>query len=289
MVKLGTVCTGILLFLFAGGCAEKEWNDERLLRFDVVHPAQSRVTATAFESGDRVGIYMRKQEYPWEVSGNFVNNEPIVYENDTWTTGKLIFWEEGVFDVVGYYPYLEEMNNVTDIPFSVALDQSTEGEGEELGGYEASDFLWAGKEGIGMEDGVVRLTFAHRMSRLVVRLVPTEDYEGEIPEDAIVKIHSTVPKATIDLTAGVVTKDPYGAENVIKARKEGERVYTAIVVPQRLDYTVPLLEVVAGGISYIYDMRFVFKSGVQHTVTAYLSRNPEQIKIEIGGDIEGWN
>ena len=194
-----------------------------------------------------------------------------------------------MFDVVGYYPYLEEMNNVTDIPFSVALDQSTEGEGEELGGYEASDFLWAGKEGVGMEDGVVRLTFAHRMSRLVVRLVPTEDYEGEIPEDAIVKIHSTVPKATIDLTAGVVTKDPYGAENVIKARKDGERVYTAIVVPQRLDYTVPLLEVVAGGISYIYDMRFVFKSGVQHTVTAYLSKNPEQIKIEIGGDIEGWN
>ena len=44
--------------------------------------------------------------------------------------------------------------------------------------------------------------FAHRMSKLNVRLVRGEDYDGELPEEAEVYVHNTVPSATIDLSQG---------------------------------------------------------------------------------------
>ena len=66
----------------------------------------------------------------------------------------------------------------------------------------------------------VRLSFRHRMSRLVVRLVPGDDYEGDIPEDARVYVHNTVPEATIDLSVGLVTKDAYASAETIEAKKE---------------------------------------------------------------------
>ena len=70
-------------------------------------------------------------------------------------------------------------------------------------------------------DGAVKLTFAHRMSKLNVRLVRGEDYDGELPEEAEVYVHNTVPSATIDLSAGFVTKNPYGMARTIRATKTG--------------------------------------------------------------------
>ena len=275
--------------LVAGSCTREESPEATEMRFEAVYPNASRVTETAFEEGDRVGVFVKKHGSPLEASGNQANNEPLTQEGGVWTARRTLYWEEGSHDIVGYYPYREEVESVDDLPFAIALDQSEEGRGEEMGGYEASDFLWASREGAEQKDGPVELRFAHRMSKLVVRLVPTEDYEGEIPSDATVRIHNTVVEATIDLEAGVVTKSRYGKEDIITARKAEEGLYEAIVVPQRLDYIRPLVEVIADGVAYKYETRFVFRSGVEHTMTVYLSKNPEQSKIEIGGEIEGWN
>lgn len=43
------------------------------------------------------------------------------------------------------------------------------------------------------------------------------------------------------------------------------------------------------GISFLYESRFVFKPGVHHTVNLILDKNADQLKIEIGGEISGWN
>jgi hypothetical protein len=69
----------------------------------------------------------------------------------------------------------------------------------------------------------------------------------------------------------------------------GDQKYAAIIVPQRLNNRQPLVEVVMKGVSYLYESRFLFKPGIQHNVLLVVSKNPEQIKIEIGGEIEDWN
>ena len=169
------------------------------------------------------------------------------------------------------------------------MDQTTAREGNSLGGYEASDFLWASSKNVTAGDGAVKLTFAHRMSKLNVRLVRGEDYDGELPEEAEVYVHNTVPSATIDLSAGFVTKNPYGMARTIRATKTGIYQYSAILVPQRIDNSKPLVEVVMEGVAYLVESRFVFKPGIQHTITVVISKNPEQVKIEIGGEIEDWD
>ena len=186
------------------------------------------------------------------------------------------------YNIYAYYPQTSPVTSVDNLPFSVSLDQNT---GD---GYESSDFLWATQADASASDTPVNLQFAHRMSRMLIRLVKGEDFEGEMPEDAQVYIHNTVPEATIDLSVGVVTRNALGTQQSIQAQNLGGHTYAAIIVPQRLDNRQPLVEVIMKGVSYLYESKFVFKAGIQHTVQLVVSKNPEQIKIDIGGELENW-
>lgn len=286
--RVGMFC----LLCLSAGCSnsDKETEpDDLFVTFDVVHPSLARATATDFETGDRVGVFLTERDVPLEVSGNYVNNELVTYSGSAWESAKKIYWNDGTYDVFGYYPYVFPLTSVDDMPFEVASDQAATIEGSTLGGYEASDFLWASAKDVTAGSGAVKLTFAHRMSKLNVRLVKGDDFEGELPEEAEVYVHNTVPSATIDLSVGIVTKNPYGTARTIRAVKTGSHQYSAILVPQRIDNSKPLIEVVMKQVSYLVESRFVFKAGIQHTVTVVISKNPEQVKIEIGGEIENWD
>ena len=285
--RVGIFC----LLCLSAGCSNSDREavpDGLFVTFDVVHPALARATSTSFEAGDQVGVFLTERDAPLEVSGNYVSNELLTYSGSAWESARNIYWNDGTYDVFGYYPYVSPLASVDDMPFEVASDQTIEGNGNTLGAYEASDFLWATAKAVTAGEGAVKLVFAHRMSKLNVRLVKGDDYDGELPEEAEVYVHNTVPSATIDLSAGVVTRNPYGTARTIRAKKTGVQQYSAIVVPQRMDNSKPLVEVVMKGVAYLVESRFVFKPGVQHTVKVVISKNPEQVKIEIGGEIENW-
>ena len=284
LLSFGTLA----LLLTVTACQEEatlptEQTDPNLMTFHVAYPGQqTRATSTAFEDGDQVGLFITTENTPLEVSGNYVNNASLAFNGTQWTPSRPIYWDGGTYDIYGYYPYQSPIPSVDNLPFSVALDQNAEG------GYEASDFLWASTRGASAGNTPVTLQFSHRMSRMYIQLVKGEDYEGELPEDAEVKILSTVPQATIDLSAGVVTRDPYATTQDIWAQSLGNHRYAAILVPQRLDNRQPLVEVIMQGVSYLYESKFVFKAGIQHSVQLVVSKNPEQVKIEIGGELENW-
>ena len=42
------------------------------------------------------------------------------------------------------------------------------------------------------------------------------------------------------------------------------------------------------GVSYLFESTFLFKPGTEHLVNLVISNNPDQIKIEIGGEIQDW-
>lgn len=81
----------------------------------------------------------------------------------------------------------------------------------------------------------------------------------------------------------------YGREATITARNEGNHKFGAILVPQRIDRRRPLFEVVMNGVAYLVEDNFVFRMGMCHTISLVISKAPEQVKIEIGGEIENWN
>lgn len=281
-------------------CQQNELGSEMptndgVMRFDVATPL-TRVADGAFEAEDKVGIYVADYidattPAPLQISGNRANNEALIYDGTAWTPERTIYWGEGKSDVYAYYPYFNEVEDVTAQPFSVATNQDAEGN------YEASDFLWAKAEGVSQAGGEVSLALKHSMSRLVVKLMAGEDYVGSLPADATIHLHSTVTDALVSLANGSVVKDPYGGAHSIKMHNLGIRtfaegeavVYEAIVVPQMLETSVPLLEINSKSVSYLLEDMFNFKPATSYTYTAVLNTSTTSIKVEIGCEVEDWN
>ena len=262
------------------------------MAFDIT---TTRVADGAFEAEDCVGLYVvdyldAVTAAPLQISGNRANNEVMAYDGALWATERAIYWGETKADVYAYYPYME-IEDVDKQPFAVATDQSVEG------AYEASDLLWAKAEGVAQADGAVSLQMQHSMSRLVVKIMAGEEYIGSLPADATVHLHSTVTDACLSLANGSVVKDPYGGSHSIKMRNLGIRtfaegdavVYEAIVVPQMLETSVPLLEINSKSVSYLLEDMFNFKPGVSYTYTAVLNASTTSIKVDIGCEVEDWN
>ena len=269
---------------------------DNVMRFNLVGPSvQTKVSAGAFEAADQIGLYVtdyvnETTPMPLQISGNRANNSLLTFDGAVWTPDQTIYWGNGKSDVYAYYPYFETVEDVNNQYFELATDQTG-------AGYEMSDFLWAKAEGVRQADGTVNLDMKHLMSKLTVKIVAGEDYIGSLPEDATIHLHSTVTNVNIDLETGAVVKDPYSGAKSIKMRNLGIRtfdgekavVYEAIVVPQMLERSVPLLEINSKSVSYLLEDSFNFRPGVAYTYTATLNTSTTAIKVEIGCEIEDWN
>ncbi len=259
------------------------------MTFNVSYPGQSRAKETGFEKDDKIGLYVALSDAPLELGGNLVNNEALTFYGNNWTASKTLYWDEGTYNAYAYYPYISNVSSIEDQPFSVSTDQSTAKSANALGGYEASDLLFATSKNLSASDSPINLTFKHIMSKLLIRLIKGEDFEGEMPTTATVYVHNTVPTATIDLQAGVATRYARGTSQTIIAHQEDDYLYSAIIVPQRIENRLPLIEVEMNGVSYLVESKFQFKPGTEHLVNIIITENPEQVKIDIGGEIQGWN
>ena len=294
LYSIYAACLGLALCL--AGCGQEEMTEAGeqpadVMRFSLTHPdegARTRVTETHFEKDNRIGLYVCTAEAPLEVGGNYVNNALLTFNGSAWHPERPIFWNNGSYDVYAYYPQVSPVTSVDDLPFSVATDQQAAGNEQTPGGYEASDFLWASAKKQTAGNEAVKLNFRHCMSKLTVRLVKGPDYDGDELPEAEVYVHNTVTEATVDLAVGIVTPAKFGKLHTVKAKAAGKDEYTAVLVPQRIANRVPLIEVVMKGVSYLVETNFRFKQGIHHTFTLIISKNPEQVKIEIGGELENW-
>ncbi|MDE7115269.1 MAG: fimbrillin family protein, partial [Muribaculaceae bacterium] len=217
-------CFGIALsVIVSSGCSEEapangDCTDtsKREMRFSFSLSQDTKASETSFENGDRVGLFVTDAGTPLQPSGNIVNNELFTCTGLSWESSRRLYWNDGLHDAYAYYPYSENAASVTDYPFSISTDQRETGSPDELKGLEASDFLFASANDIRASSDPIDMTFRHILSKLTVRLIKGEDFEGNIPENATVYIHNTVPSATVDLSAGIATKTAKGkAETVI--------------------------------------------------------------------------
>ena len=292
MKKIFSILTVATLLMV--GCENSEdipVVEDGVMQIEVLHPSATRATETAFEGGDKIGLYATEYNgdiaSPLQISGNWANNVATTYDGAIWTPAKKIFWSENRMDVYGYYPYMTP-TSIDEHLWSVQLDQSTPETADALSGYEASDFLWGKATGVSQTDGDVQLEFKHRCSKLVVKLVKGKDYSGVLPTESELYIHSTVPTATIDFTNGAVTKYIYGEMETIKAKRVDDGTFEAIIIPQRMETRRPFLEYIANGVSYLYESTFIFKAGKLHTLELTINSNPDQVEIEVGGNVGEW-
>ncbi|MBQ7310083.1 MAG: leucine-rich repeat protein [Alistipes sp.] len=264
MKKLLNIFVMALLLIFVG-CSTDDVDWGTVPTPEVNHKVQiagnidqhdaTRVDDSGFCAGDAVGIYL--VNYDGEQPGTLLveqnqadNVKFTLGEDGTWTSEYDIYYKDNdtKVDFYGYYPY-STPTAIEDYPFEVAKDQTTPAEHGQMAAYEASDFLWAKKENITPTESKINLVFQHKMAAARVRFVQGEGWESEAEFAAVKKevlITSTIRKATIDLSTGVVTPTGDMPLDGIIPVKDGDD-YRAIVVPQTVEAGENVLVVTIDG------------------------------------------
>lgn len=291
MKKITMVSLLALLALVSCNKTAPESAGDNTIRFSFsIADKATKATSSAFESGDAVSLYAVQydglEQMPLQIGGNWINNEKITFDGTDWSSVRTLYWAEDACDFYAFYPYQAEIGSVEKYPFTVAVNQNSARTAETLGGYEASDLLWAYAENVSHSDGTVDLDFHHMMSKVVVRVIKGDKFEGEIPSDIVAHVYNTVTDCAVDWTKGSVEKDAFGAKRTITMKKISNERFEAVLVPQNIERRTPLIELTMGGIAYLLEYSLSFRSGYCHYVDLTLNTSPDQEMIEIAIDAE---
>ena len=265
--------------------------DNNQIRVEASIP--TRVTGAAFDSGDTIALYAveydGEQPALLQPSANYINFEKVTFDGNKWNTARPLYWIVQKCDFYGIYPY-QQLPAVSEVLFDIATDQSTPRTENSLGGYEASDLMWAKAEGVAQSNGAVNLKFHHMMSRVVVKIERGPLFEGELPEDIVTHIYNTATTAKINWCIGSLEKYMFSENKTIKMRQVDGSTFEAIVVPQFIERSTPMIEVTMEGVAYLLECSMSFRPGMQHTITITLNTSPDQEKIEISidGEVGDW-
>ena len=159
--------------------------------------------------------------------------------------------------------------------FEVEKDQRREAANGQLGGYEASDFLWGKAEDNEPTAAVIRLGFNHKMAGVRVTLaegIGFEEGEWAAAQKQVI-ILNTARKSSINLKTGVVTASDEIASTGTIPYKNGDD-YRAIVVPQTVPGGTNLLSVTVDGESYFLKKTedMVYNPSKQHNFTMTVNK-----------------
>ena len=141
------------------------------LAADIEQLSVMRVNDSGFCDGDMMGVYVVDHEGgkpgTLKPSGNRGDNVRYTFDESAnkWTGAYDLYWKDKhtPIDVYGYYPFAAP-ESIDDYQFEVQKDQSKPSADGEMGGYEASDFLWGKVADVAPTTSVIRLPLSHRMS-----------------------------------------------------------------------------------------------------------------------------
>ena len=251
------VLTGCSDDLFSGDYSQHDSNRIQLSG-DIDQLAVTRVNDNGFCNGDVMGVYIVDYEGnnsgTLKVSGNRGDNVRHTFDepNYKWNSAYDLFWKDKHthIDVYGYYPYANP-ESIEDYQFEVQKDQSTATEDGEMGGYEASDFLWGKVSDVAPTTSVIRLPLAHRMSNARVTLIQGSGFaDGEWAKTKKIVLTANVArKASINLSTGEI-KTVGGVENNMTIPSRTNDEWRTIVVPQTVAAGRTLFSITIGGVPY---------------------------------------
>lgn len=280
-----------------------EGNSGRLITLsgEIEQVAVTRVNDNGFCDGDAMGVYI--VDYQGDTPGTLQNNgnrgnnvkhtfDEAAYK---WNSAYDVYWkdEHTHIDIYGYYPF-GAPEDVNAYPFEVQKDQSTTTTNNEMGGYEASDFLWGKAADVAPTEKVIRLPMRHRMSSPRITLAEGEGFaDGEWAGlEKQVLVRNVKRNALINLADGSITATgevqqtgtiPYVKDNVFRA----------IVVPQTVSANTVLFTITVDGVVYNFSKPedFTYVSGKMHNFTIQVNKKEPTGEFTftlVGESITAW-
>lgn len=255
----------VISLLFAGCSdnifdeASRQHGEDRIqLSGDIDQLAVTRVNDNGFCDGDVMGVYIVDYEGgtpgTLKVSGNRGDNVRHTFDepNYKWNSAYDLFWKDKHthIDVYGYYPFANP-ESIDDYQFEVQRDQNRVSENGNMGGYEASDFLWGKVADVAPTTSVIRLPMKHRMSNACVTLVQGDGFaNGEWANtEKIVLTTNVARKASINMADGTVSVAGGVEQTATIPSRVGDE-WRTIVVPQTVNAGTTLFSITIGGVPY---------------------------------------
>lgn len=249
----------------------------------------TRVTETAFESGDRIGLYVVNRNddgshNDLKPSGNYVDNMRYTYSYNTWTPDETVYWKDDktCADFYLYYPYQAAHVNENPVVFKVEADQSN------VNSYKNSDVIIGSTLNVAPSQTTVHIASKHVMSQVIIDLKPGEGFTDASLAASDVKVTLNIPavSANIDLATGKVKPIMnYDGESLtmtpMTPYKDGN-VYRVIVVPQEVAQT-NLIKVNVGGSDFLFSKDFNFESGKSYTFNVTITKESSGLNATITG------
>lgn len=260
------------------GCSDSIFEDEAQndggsirLAADIEQLSVMRVNDCGFCDGDMMGVYVVDYEGgnpgTLKLKGNRGDNVRYTFDEaaNKWTGAYELYWKDGhtPVDVYGYYPFAAP-ESIEDYQFEVQKDQSKASSSDEMGGYEASDFLWGKVDEVAPTSSVIRLPLSHRMSNARVTLLQGTGFTAEewAATEKIVLVQNVACKASINLANGTVRKAGEVEPTATLPSCVGNE-WRAIVVPQTVPQGAALFSITIGGTPFKFTRPndFEYKAG----------------------------
>ena len=230
----------LVSLILATSCSNKEseimpQGDENIV-FTASMKTVSRATETAFEEGDKIGVYaVDAQENTLSqllTNGNYADNVCYTYSGGKFVNQKgIIRPTDGGLRYYAIYPY--SSSSGATFKFNVRTNQNASGQ------YTLSDLCTAVSDITANKE--VDLVFSHRLSHVVVNL------QGEAlgTGTATVKLNNVNTGCNVDLNANTFTA--YESSSTVYCADNGTNSYKAIIVPQTIEAGSPFLTVSLNG------------------------------------------
>lgn len=236
----------------------------------------TKATDSAYESGDIVGLYVVNSGSALATTGNHADDVAVTFDGSKWKCATDLYWRDSETSAsfYCYYPHSSSVADVKNLPFTVKTDQST------LSGYKTSELLWGSKTNVSPTSNVVEISSTHRMSNLLIYIIPGNGYTEETlaQEEISLTINNLKVNATLNLENGQVTAVGNAAD--IAPYKESNH-YRALVPPQSIqDQTLVSLQV--GDYSFSLKETLTLLSNTKHTVNLTVNKVSEGVNIGIG-------
>lgn len=303
------ICTVILSVLFFG-CNKDEdiTNPDNggrtgiiALSGEIDQVVKTRVDDGGFCNNDMIGVYIVDYEGgdpgKLQEKGNRATNVKFTFNeaNYQWTGAYDVYWKDDKtpIDVYGYYPF-GSPESIESYAFDVQKDQSKAGANGNMGGYEASDFLWGKAPNVQPTSKMIKIAFRHKMSNAKITLVEGTGFsENEwMGLEKQILVTNTKRSATINLATGEVTATgEIAATGTIPYKKDNE--FRAIVVPQTIPAGTKLFSITVDGVVYTFSKPddFSYIPSKMHNFSIKVDKKANEGKYEftlISESITAW-
>ena len=265
-MRIRNITVLLSAILSLAGCSEREFVEDPagdnartkiVIRGEVQQEYATRANDGGFADGDNIGVFIVNRDggnpAVLQLAGNHADNVKFTYDHESglWTGSYDLYWKDlnTSVDAYSYYPFMSTLSSVEACPVTIRDRQQEVADGQVASGYELSDFLWAKAENVS-PGTTINLKHSHVMSGVEVSLVEGQGFKsGELSNlSKTVLIQNTKVNALVNLSTGAVSL----ADNTVKSivPQQHGLVWRAIVAPQSVAASSPLLTITVDGVNY---------------------------------------